>query len=327
MSRRNSTLIFWLFAGTAFAQSPGDCVVNILNRTALVGVDGRWRLENVPAQQGPVRARFTCTSNGITRYGQTPFFQIIPGGTTAFPPGVTLGNFRVPASLNITAPVSTLNGPGTSTQAVVVVTFNDSVTTDVTAAASSTSYFSSNSQLATVSPNGLITAAGVGSVIITTVYDGVSSFLPLDITRGGDSDNDGIPDSAELLLGLLPNNPVDALEDLDGDGLTNLDEYRLTSDIRNPDTDGDGLPDGLEVRLGLNVRAADGTTIVAGRVTDGAAVPIPNALVSVFDTITATTDAAGNYTLRFVPAAIGSLTIQALVRTPQPATGLSVRKI
>lgn len=244
VSQRNSTLIFWLLAGTAFAQPPGDCVVNILNRTGVVGTDGRWRVENVPSLQGPVRARFTCTSNGVTQYGQTPFFEIRTNQTTAFPAGITLGNFQVPSSLSITAPVTTLNGPGTSTQASVVVTFHDGVTRDVTTAASFTSYFSSNSQLATVSPNGLITATGVGSVIVTTVYDGVSSFLALEITRGGDSENDGIADSAEVLLGLLPNNPVDALEDPDGDGLTNLDEYRLNSDLRNPDTDGDGIPDG-----------------------------------------------------------------------------------
>ena len=74
MSRRNRTLIFWLFAGTAFAQSPGDCVVNILNRTSVVGANSRWRMENVPTLQGPVRARFTCTSNGVTQYGPTPFY-------------------------------------------------------------------------------------------------------------------------------------------------------------------------------------------------------------------------------------------------------------
>ena len=34
--------------------------------------------------------------------------------------------------------------------------------------------------------------------------------------------------------------------DLDGDGLTNIDEYRSGTDIDNPDTDGDGVNDYLE---------------------------------------------------------------------------------
>jgi hypothetical protein len=46
---------------------------------------------------------------------------------------------------------------------------------------------------------------------------------------------------------LNPNNPADAFDDADRDGLTNLDEVRLGTDLRNPDTDGDGLPDGKDV--------------------------------------------------------------------------------
>ena len=65
---------YLLWVGVALAQPPGNCVVNILNRTSVVGADGRWRVENVPTLQGPVRARFTCTSKGVTQYGPTPFY-------------------------------------------------------------------------------------------------------------------------------------------------------------------------------------------------------------------------------------------------------------
>jgi hypothetical protein len=309
------------FATTVAVAQPGDCVVNILNRSGVVGADGRWRVDSVPANQGLVRARFTCTNNGVTQYGQTPFFQLRAGQTTAFPAGIPLGNYLVPSSLRITAPQATLNGPGSTTQATAMVTFHDNTTRNVTAASTSTSYFTSNPQIATVSADGLITATGVGSVIVTALYDGVSAFLPIDITRGSDSDGDGIPDPAELAMGLLPNNPTDALEDPDGDGLTNLDEYRLNSDIRNADTDGDGIPDGLEVRLGLNVRQADATTTVAGRVTDGGGVPVAGVTVTAFETIASATDVAGNYLLRFVPANLGPLTLQALLRTPTVRAG------
>ena len=48
-----------------------------------------------------------------------------------------------------------------------------------------------------------------------------------------DTDGDGIPDAAELLLGFDPNNPLDALLDPDGDGAANLQEYLAGTDHLN----------------------------------------------------------------------------------------------
>lgn len=62
-------------------------------------------------------------------------------------------------------------------------------------------------------------------------------------TVQGDSDNDGLSDIEEMLLGTDPHNP-----DTDGDGLSDGQEAKVYgTDPRNRDTDGDLLTDGDEV--------------------------------------------------------------------------------
>ncbi|WP_300417821.1 M4 family metallopeptidase [uncultured Pseudoalteromonas sp.] len=58
-----------------------------------------------------------------------------------------------------------------------------------------------------------------------------------------DNDNDEMDDNWELLYSLDPSDPTDAAGDLDEDGLSNLEEYRLNSLPNNSDTDDDGLTD------------------------------------------------------------------------------------
>ena len=59
-----------------------------------------------------------------------------------------------------------------------------------------------------------------------------------------DSDGDWMADDWEQRNGLNPNDPTDANQDPDGDGLSNREEYLFNLDPNNEDTDSDGLYDG-----------------------------------------------------------------------------------
>ena len=59
-----------------------------------------------------------------------------------------------------------------------------------------------------------------------------------------DDDNDGMPDTYEQANGCLDQLTDDAGVDTDNDGLTNFEEFVLGTDPCDPDTDGDGFDDG-----------------------------------------------------------------------------------
>ncbi len=82
-----------------------------------------------------------------------------------------------------------------------------------------------------------------------------------------DTDDDGMPDGWEVDNGLNPLNDVDGHTDVDGDGLTNLEEYQNDTDPNDSDSDDDRMLDGWEVDHGLD--PLDGTDANADPDGDG----------------------------------------------------------
>lgn len=90
--------------------------------------------------------------------------------------------------------------------------------------------------------------------------DGLPDFLETYLQTDkmlSDTDNDGLSDYIEVII--LNTNPcledtddngiLDGNEDYDGDGLTNLEELEIGTDMTNIDTDGDGLDDYYEINI------------------------------------------------------------------------------
>jgi len=230
-----------------------NCTVSVLNRTVRVNPDGSWVLPNVPANFGQVKARATCVKNGVTTSGESAFF-IVPANGAVNLPAIVLGSAtQVPAAISITPANPSFTSAGQTAQLTVNATYPDASTRNVSAASTGTNYTTSNSAIATVDANGLVTAVATGTVVIQATNDGASGITTATVLLSNvDSDGDGIPDDAEIRLGLDPHNPVDAQEDFDRDGLTNLREFQLGTNPRVFDTDGDGIGDGLEVQTGSN---------------------------------------------------------------------------
>lgn len=86
-----------------------------------------------------------------------------------------------------------------------------------------------------------VTLTGYGQVTIRADQAGNATFLPappvsrsFNVTLGSttDSDGDGMPDEWETIYGYNPNSSADAAQDADGDGVSNLLEYRLGTSPR-----------------------------------------------------------------------------------------------
>ena len=234
------------------------CTATIANRSVQVSSNGSYAIPNVPTDIGFYRVRVVCNSaDGTVNHAQSAFISLVGNGNTPVPV-VSFGAVTPPpVSVALTSPVTSLSTRGQTTQLSLAGTLPTGAIIDLSTQALGTLYVSSNPAIATVSADGLVTAVSRGAAIITARNEGASATLQFNINIVISSANDGIPDDWKIAHGFDPNDPSVAGQDTDGDGLTNLQEFQLGTDPRNPDTDGDGVTDGEEVKRGTNPLNAD----------------------------------------------------------------------
>jgi hypothetical protein len=93
---------------------------------------------------------------------------------------------------------------------------------------------------------------GVHTITLQVAANALVGTSAVTVSVSADYDHDGMPNDWELLYALNPLDPADALNDPDGDGLTNIAEYHNGTNPRVADTDGDGVNDGAEVGAGYD---------------------------------------------------------------------------
>jgi hypothetical protein len=196
--------------GQLNAQLNQNCTVSILNRTTQAQLDGSWVINNIPAGFGLVRARATCVQNGTTQFGQSGLFSISANQATGFDAQIVLGpTTPIPATMTLSAQPATLTSVGQTSQLALTATYPDGTSANVTTASAGTKYQISNSAIATVSSNGLVTAVSSGTVVIEALNEGTQGGWPtlsfsLSHFRLGCPTLGGRPTLAKIYLSFFP---------------------------------------------------------------------------------------------------------------------------
>ncbi len=108
----------------------------------------------------------------------------------------------------------------------------------------------------------LLILRGSGSVVTEGTFKNTPKYQTNEVKGTvNDTDYDGIPDDWERYYGLDPNDLNDAHDDPDGDGVSNLEEYRANTEPRDPKVGGCESDDDKEEK-GLS--SLDNGAVVGG---------------------------------------------------------------
>ena len=305
------------------AQLTENCTVSVLNRNIQVKADGTWVLPNIPANQGRIRARATCTLNGITRFGQSGLFTITQNGSVDVPP-ITLGTVTpIPQSLTISTPAPALSQAGANAQLTVLALYPDSTSANVTAGTSGTNYITNNPAIATISPDGLVQAITSGTALITAFNEGTSGSVSIrvgiapTVTITSPVAGATVTEGATIPVKATTTGTVAIIKFLADSKVVftaNTAPYQflytvplgVTSITLGAQAD-NGFGDvGTAKNVPINV-ARDPRTTVTGRVLDSSSAPVSSAVVTVLGQFSSITAANGTFSIPGVSTVRGNI--------------------
>ena len=240
-----------LAASPAEAQLGSSCTAELQNRTVRVSESGEILFTDMPAEPGRFRTRVTCASGEA---GASGLFSFVPNGFTPITP-VAFGDIApLPVAIEIRPGTTTLTRVGQRTILNVVGFLENGNEVDLSNPGLGTEFWTSEARIAKLvtvqvglEQRRALEAVERGKVLVAARFEGLLASVEVELPIPNDADDDGLTDEFEEIKGLDPNNPGDALEDPDADGLSNLQEFELGTEIFVSDTDADGLSDGREV--------------------------------------------------------------------------------
>src|SRR5436189_6363751 len=160
------------FCNSLYGQLNENCIVSVLNRSVRARPDGTWVVPNIPANFGRVRARATCVENGVTRSGESDYFTLIQNQSVNIPPIILGSTTPIPTTLTLVASPTSLSQQNPTAQLSVTGVYANNSTRDLTASSTGTTYNISNSRIATITPEGRVTAVASGTVVVQAVNEG-----------------------------------------------------------------------------------------------------------------------------------------------------------
>lgn len=161
------------------------CTVSVNGRTAFVRADGSFRIANLPAAGDLVRAEVTCIRSGQTFFGTSELFQVLNAQTFVLG-DIALQPVLPPQLVDISAAPDNalLTSPMQTTQVRANANYSDGSSNDITPRTTGTTYLTSNPFVVTVSPDGLATARGQGTALVTVRNLGRTAVTRIDVDLG-----------------------------------------------------------------------------------------------------------------------------------------------
>jgi hypothetical protein len=188
------------------------CTAEALNVTGFANPDGSFAVFNVPTNQGAIRIRATCSDPfGVTTSGQSSLITPV-SGTPLDAGDLDFGSVvPVAASLSISPTSSTLVGFGQTLQLAVGSTFADLSTGVVTAGSTGTVYRTSNPNVVTIDADGLVTAVGTGTALVSALNEGALGLATINVLSASLQSVDVAPMAVELVVNPIYGTPTATL--------------------------------------------------------------------------------------------------------------------